>query len=103
MPWVPRDLYDCLLTALRTTQAGPIVSAPVLGPAASPPALSAMPDDSTALPEPVVAACIHYAFGDLEEQAENFRRALSLQVAGRTPSEIVGIIRDGAKVDGWFV
>lgn len=126
MPWVPRDLYELMLDALRQTRAS--VASPVVpenaGVAGSLPALApSQPSDAqrgsvdaTAsevtplivsegapeLPRMVTDAVAMYAFGDPIEAAANYSRAVALHKAGRPAAEIVREIRQGANPEAFI-
>lgn len=109
MPWVPRAVYELMVDALRRQAAAAPTMVPE-APAAAPmgaPVVAPVPSGPTptdvVMPEVVATACIHYAFGDLEEQSANFQRAQALLRAGKTPADIVREIRQGARVEGLFV
>jgi hypothetical protein len=94
MPWVPQALYAELVEMLRERRAPVVSPAPAFAPtvAASAPAPR---ESAPALPEPVLAACEHYAFGDPKSHAANLAVALRLQHEGQTPKAIVQAIRAG--------
>lgn len=96
VPWVPRDLYDLMLDALRESRASAAVGT-LLAPSVEAPPVSkppAVPD--VALPRAVEDAIALYAFGDPVEQAANYHRAIALQQAGKSAAEIVRDLRQGA-------
>jgi hypothetical protein len=103
VPWVPRDLYDLMLDALRESRASAAVGTPFAPPVEAPPVSKppavtapavAVPD--VALPRAVEDAIALYAFGDPVEQAANYHRAIALQQAGKSAAEIVRDLRQGA-------
>jgi len=76
-------------------------AAPAPAPAPAPPVVP--PPPAPALPDELMAACERYAYGSREELATNYARAAALHAAGKTPREIVAVIRQGADVDALFV
>ena len=113
MPWVPRDLYDLMVNALR--ERGAVVSpvTPIIPeirvvyvqppvPEKAPAPTPAEPEPP-ALPDPLYAACVNYAFGNAAEEAANVARAVQLVKAGHKESDIIAEIRRGASVDAMFV
>lgn len=109
MPWVPRELYDVMVDAVRRAQAplpspvGTVEEAPLEAqrtpnpPAAgSTPALGA---DVVDLPRMVQDAIAMYAFGDPVEAAANYARAVALHQAGKPAADIVREIRQGGAVE----
>ena len=109
MPWVPRDLYDLMVNALRERGAVvspvvPVVVPPTIAPVeASKPSAGVVVSEAPALPARVAQACYEFAFGNAAEEAANVARATVLHKAGKTPAEIVADIRQGAPVDAMFV
>ena len=103
MPWVPRDLYDLMLTSLRETR-GPAAStrlacanevfgepaAPVVEPTAAEPAPAPL-----MLSPAVYEACVRYAFGDPNEKQMNLAQAKRLMREGSTDSQIIAHVRAG--------
>jgi hypothetical protein len=93
MPWVPRDLYDVMLAALRDRRAPCVVPAPA----------GAVPDEA-ALPVPqsvtlsptVYDACVRFAFGDPNEKSANLRLAKVLMRDGIPERDILDAIKHGA-------
>ena len=95
MPWVPRDLYDEMLAALKDRRAAVVVPAPaatapvdVEPPFTLPPPLMLSPA--------VYASCVRYAFGDPNEKAANLRIAKSLMRDGVPDAQILEAVRTGA-------
>jgi hypothetical protein len=94
MPWVPRDLYDEMLAALKDRRAASVVPVPAVvvpEPTAPEPAAPAV-----MLSPAVYAACVRYAFGDPNEKAANLRIAKSLMRDGVADRDILDAIRSGA-------
>jgi hypothetical protein len=93
MPWVPRDLYDEMLAALKDRRAAVVVPAPVV--VAPEPA----PVDPTPAPvmltPAVYEACGRFAFGDPNEKAANLRVAKSLMRDGVVDRDIIAAIKSG--------
>lgn len=106
MPWVPRDLYELMLDALRQTGASaqPSVVAPTIAMATWPAApVAPTTTEAVALPRPVLDACEQFAFGDPAERVLNVQRALELQAKGQSPRDIVAAIRAGANTEALFI
>lgn len=93
MPWVPRDLYDEMLAALKDRRAPVVVPAPAV----------TVPDEA-AIPLPpaftlsptVYDACVRFAFGDPNEKAANLRLAKVLMRDGIPDRDILDAIKHGA-------
>ena len=110
MPWVPRDLYELMVDALRQTQgvAASLNVAPLMqqlaqphtGPAPVELAEPAKTEPAKPLPASVANACEAFAFGDRDELAANFRRANELWAAGKHSEEqIIREIMHGGNVE----
>ena len=92
MPWVPRDLYDEMLAALRASRAPVAVAV-----SAAPEPVPAEPVPAPIMLSPAVYdACVRFAFGDPNEKAANLRIAKSLMRDKVSDSEIVQAIKSGA-------
>lgn len=109
MPWVPRDLYELLLDALRDTRASvasPVVPESVaVDPVDVPEANFGNPpvtEPAVLLPRMVTDAIAMYAFGDPLEAAANYQRAVALHEAGKRPADIVREIRQGANPEAFI-
>lgn len=94
MPWVPRELYDVMVDALRA-QRGAVSSsvAPVEMVEAAPVVVEAP------LPRAIEDACEHYAFGDPIEHSANRTLALQRLKQNRPLKDIVAEIRQGGPVE----
>lgn len=108
MPWVPREVYDVMVDALRERRAVrvspepravhlapdvPVVTstdAPVIG-STEPPTLS----------DVVAHACVRYAYGSRDEEMANRRIAYEMTRAGQSNSAIIATLRDGASLPAW--
>ena len=106
MPWVPRDLYELMLDAVRQTQASaavPAVVAPVVEapPTPKPPTVTAPPAVDVEIPRAVSDAIAMYAFGDPLEEAANYTRAISLLKAGKPAAEVIRDIRMGGNAEAF--
>lgn len=110
MPWVPRDVYELMLDALRQTRASvasPVVPVVTEGQAGAPSASGgpivqsdavgrATADRAPDIPRMVADAIAMYAFGDPVEEAANYHRAVALLKAGKSAADVVREIRQGA-------
>lgn len=112
MPWVPRELYDVMLEALRERGAvrvheGIAESAaaersengPVTPPVTSAPPLT--PPAPPTLSDVVAHACVRYAYGSRDEEMANRRIAYEMTRAGQSNSAIIATLRDGASLPAW--
>lgn len=112
MPWVPREVYDVMVEALRERGAVRVspapravhlapdvpvatsTEAPVIGntaPVAEPPTLA----------DVVAHACVRYAYGSRDEEMANRRIAYEMTRAGQSNSAIIATLRDGASLPAW--
>ena len=104
MPWVPRDLYDLMVTSLRDSRdsrgsaasapAEPVVaaSAPVVEPTPAPAEPAAL-----ILSPGVYEACVRFAFGDPAEKGMNLAQAKRLMRDGHSDASIIAHIRAGGQ------
>ena len=99
MPWVPRDLYDLMVTSLRdarglsvSASVAPVVAAPVVEPTPAP----AEPAPLILSPA-VYEACVRYAFGDGIEKGMNLKQAKRLMRDGHSEASIIAHIRSGGQ------
>jgi len=99
---VPRDLYDVLLSALRTPAPTPgygmtpMPAPPSVPTDAVPPALHsyAAPE----LSETVVRACRDYGFGEPADVATNLQTARHMKATGASDAAVFARLRDGANL-----
>lgn len=113
MPWVPRDLYDVMLSALRESRGGSVSQERPVAPAnagglssaglATPVAVGAgiVSGSPAVLSSAVQYACAQYAYGDRDEQRANLRAAHDMALNGRSDADIVESIRQGAAFPTW--
>jgi hypothetical protein len=94
MPWVPRDLYDEMLAALKDRRAPVVVPAPA-APAPHEAAAFTLPLPLMLSPA-VYDACVRFAFGDPNEKAANLRLAKMLMRDGIPDREILDAVKHGA-------
>ena len=105
MPWVPRDLYDLMLTSLRESRglaastrlacANEVFgepAAPVVEPTPAPAEPAAL-----ILSPPVYESCVRFAFGDPNERSMNLAQAKRLMRDGHSDASIIAHIRAGGQ------
>ena len=101
MPWVPRDLYDLMVTSLRETR-GLVASAPV-APVVAAPAPVVEPTPAPAEPAALILSpavyesCVRFAFGDPNERSMNLAQAKRLMRDGHSDASIIAHIRAGGQ------
>ena len=101
MPWVPRDLYDLMVTSLRDSRglvasasAAPVVAAPALVVEPAP----ANPFAAAGILSPAVyEACVRFAFGDPNEKSMNMAQAKRLMRDGVSDAAIIAHVRAGGQ------
>ena len=105
MPWVPRDLYDLMVTSLRESR-GLVASAPAAtasGNVLDESAASVGTVAPTVAPPPLILSpavyesCVRFAFGDPNERSMNLAQAKRLMRDGHSDASIIAHIRAGGQ------
>lgn len=101
MPWVPREVYDEMVAALRWQRervSTPPAAASVARDVGAPRVVVAEPAEPVEMPSVIADACRHYAFGDKAQEAANWAYAVEALRVGRKTDTLLREIRMGGAV-----
>ena len=106
MPWVPREVYEVMVAALRERGAIRVSPAPrEEHRAPDVPAVDSVEAPAQTVPptisNAVADACVRYAYGSRDEEMANRRIAYQMTQDGQSERAILATLRDGATLPAW--